>query len=55
MLLAWFFTGSVATAISIGGSEVFTKLVLYFVYERIWARLPFGIVQGEIAQPFDVF
>ena len=41
--LAWFFTGSVATAVSIGGLEVFTKLVLYFFHERIWARLPFGL------------
>ncbi|TMM45332.1 DUF2061 domain-containing protein [Qipengyuania marisflavi] len=44
ILLAWFFTGSVQTALSIGGLEVFTKLALYFMHERIWARLPFGIV-----------
>ena len=42
-VLAWFFTGSVATAASIGGLEVFTKLLLYFFHERIWARLPFGL------------
>lgn len=41
--LAWFFTESVTTAASIGGLEVFTKLVLYFFHERIWARLPFGL------------
>ena len=41
--LAWFFTGSVATAASIGGLEIFTKLVLYFFHERIWARIPFGL------------
>ena len=44
MFLAWFFTGNVATAISIGGLEVFSKLVLYFFHERAWAKLPFGIV-----------
>lgn len=42
-VLAWFFTGNVATAASIGGLEVFTKLVLYFFHERIWARLRFGL------------
>lgn len=42
-VLAWAFTGSVATAASIGGLEVFTKLVLYFFHERIWARLSFGL------------
>ena len=41
--LAWFFTGSAATAASIGGLEIFTKLVLYFFHERIWARVPFGL------------
>ncbi|MEJ6595399.1 DUF2061 domain-containing protein [Parasphingorhabdus sp.] len=44
IMLAWFFTGSIETALSIGGLEIFTKLMLYFLHERIWARLPFGIV-----------
>lgn len=43
MLLAWFFTGNIGTAISIGGLEVITKLVLYFFHERAWAALPYGI------------
>ena len=44
ILLAWFFTGSIETALSIGGLEIFTKLMLYFFHERLWAKLPFGIV-----------
>lgn len=43
MLLAWFFTGNVLTAISIGGFEVITKLFLYFFHERVWLKIPFGI------------
>lgn len=46
--LAWFFTGSVATAASIGGLEIFTKLILYFFHERIWARLPFGLTEQSV-------
>lgn len=45
--LAWFFTGSVATAVSIGGLEIFTKLILYFFHERIWARIPFGLEAAQ--------
>lgn len=45
--LAWFFTGSAATAASIGGLEIFTKLLLYFFHERIWARLSFGLAQQD--------
>lgn len=43
MLLAWIFTGSMATALSIGGLEIFTKMILYFIHERVWSILPFGI------------
>ena len=46
MLLAWFFTGNIATAMSIGGLEVFTKLILYFFHERIWSNISFGIVHS---------
>lgn len=53
MILGWFYTGNIAMAISIGGLEVFTKLILYFFHERIWARLSFGIehrsAEGETA------
>lgn len=45
MLLGWLYTGSVATAISIGGLEVITKLILYFFHERLWSKLSFGLVQ----------
>ena len=45
ILLAWFFTGNIATALSIGGLEIFSKLVLYFIHERVWGALPFGVEQ----------
>ena len=44
-LLAWFFTGNLATAISIGGLEVITKLILYFGHERVWSRIQYGIAK----------
>lgn len=50
MLLAWFFTGNVATAVSIGGAEVLTKLALYFVHERVWSQVPFGIVSPALSE-----
>ncbi|MGI9349986.1 MAG: DUF2061 domain-containing protein [Rhizobiaceae bacterium] len=42
-LLAWLFTGNIATAISIGGIEVITKLALYFVHERLWLQVKLGL------------
>lgn len=47
MLLAWFFTGNLLTAFSIGSFEVITKLFLYFFHERIWQRIRFGIHQAD--------
>ncbi|MGB0505860.1 MAG: DUF2061 domain-containing protein [Pikeienuella sp.] len=42
-LLALLFTGNVGTAISIGGFEIITKLVLYYFHERAWSRVKFGL------------
>jgi sulfate adenylyltransferase large subunit len=42
-ILAYLFTGSIKVAAAIGGTEVFTKIALYFVHERIWSRLSFGL------------
>ncbi len=44
-LLAWFFTGNLGTAVSIGGLEVITKLILYFFHERVWSRIQYGIAK----------
>ena len=41
-LLALIFTGNIGTAISIGGFEVITKLVLYYFHERAWSRISWG-------------
>lgn len=38
MVIAYFLTGEVAVAISIGSVEVFTKLILYYVHERVWNK-----------------
>ena len=46
MLLGLLFTGNLATAISIGGFEIITKLILYFFHERFWARVSWGIISG---------
>ncbi len=43
MVLSWFVTGNPMTAVKIGGLEVFTKMVLYFIHERVWFRLNFGL------------
>lgn len=38
MTIAYLLTGELTVAISIGSIEVFTKLFLYYVHERIWNK-----------------
>ncbi|MEJ2456425.1 MAG: DUF2061 domain-containing protein [Candidatus Thiodiazotropha sp.] len=46
MLLSWFFTGDLRVAAAIGLTEVVTKMVLYYLHERAWNRIPLGRAKG---------
>ena len=38
IILSWVITGSWKIGLSIGGVEVITKMVLYFLHERAWYK-----------------
>jgi len=38
MVISWIVTGSWEWGLAIGGIEVFTKMILYFLHERIWYK-----------------
>ena len=42
IVISYFLTGEIKTAVSIGGIEVFTKMFLYFFHERIWNMIKWG-------------
>ena len=42
ILLSWLFTQQLSVAIAIGTTEIITKMVLYYVHERVWSRVAFG-------------
>ncbi len=42
VLISYFLTGQIKTAVSIGGIEIFTKMILYFFHERIWNFVNWG-------------
>jgi uncharacterized membrane protein len=44
-LVTFFVTGEFATALAVGSIEPFIKLIVYFVHERIWQRVPIGTVR----------
>lgn len=38
MIISWVITGSWQWGLAIGGVEVFTKMILYFLHERAWYK-----------------
>jgi len=42
ILIAWFVTGTLSLAFSIGVIELVTKMVLYFFHERVWNTINWG-------------
>ncbi|MEL4307309.1 DUF2061 domain-containing protein [Joostella sp. CR20] len=43
MLLAWVISGDPFTGLKIGGAEVVTKMLLYYLHERAWYQINFGL------------
>ena len=46
MVLSWLFTGDLTIAAAIGLTEVATKMVLYYLHERVWNRINLGRVDS---------
>lgn len=42
VLISWIVTGHLILAISIGSIELVTKIILYFLHERVWEYIPWG-------------
>jgi uncharacterized membrane protein len=48
MLLGWFVTGNIKLGLAIGGFEVITKMILYFLHERVWYKyVRYGLNNDE--------
>lgn len=43
MTLAWLISGDPLAALKIGFAEVITKMVLYYLHERAWYKVDFGL------------
>ncbi len=42
IVISWIITGELALAFSIGSIELVTKMVLYFLHERLWNSIKWG-------------
>ncbi len=53
MILGWIITGNAITGAKIGGLEVMTKMVLYFLHERAWFKVNYGLPHREKKNEID--
>ena len=51
MVISWFLTGNIKIAAAIGGTEVFTKIVLFYLHERAWQLVPRGAIREKLKTP----
>ncbi len=42
-VLAWIITGNPFTGFKIGIVEIITKMIFYYIHEKIWYRIDFGL------------
>lgn len=47
MILGWVISGDLKIGLTIGSFEVVTKMILYFLHERVWYKFDFGINRDE--------
>lgn len=42
-IIGFLLTGSLSSSIQIGGTETISKMILYFLHEKMWYNINFGI------------
>ena len=54
MVISYILTKKIEIALSIGSIEVFTKMILYFIHERIWNSVRWGRMK-VIIMKYSIF
>jgi uncharacterized membrane protein len=48
ILLSWLISGSWKLGLQLGGIEIITKMVLYYMHERIWFRIKWRTAEHSV-------
>jgi len=51
IILGWLITGDLKIGLGIGGLELFSKMFLYYLHERIWYKSNFGLKSRKNKNP----
>ena len=54
IVIAYLITGETKTALQIGGIEFVAKIAVYYLHERIWLRIPFGIKKVSSSAEYEI-
>ena len=47
IIISWIISGNPMTGLKIGLSEVLTKMVFYYIHERMWHKSKYGLKKSE--------
>jgi len=45
--LAWVISGNALTGLKIGFAEIITKMLLYYLHERVWYKIDYGLEERK--------
>ena len=45
--LAWIISGDPMIGLQVGGWEFFIKMFLYYLHERVWYKINFGVISRK--------
>jgi uncharacterized membrane protein len=47
ILIGWVISGNPLIGLKIGSVEIITKMILYYLHERVWYRTNFGVKKND--------
>jgi len=53
MILSWFVSGSPTVGFQIGALEVVTKMLLYYLHERTWYSINYGLLGRRLNKQWE--
>jgi uncharacterized membrane protein len=54
LVITFLITGRLKWALTVSGVELFTKVGLYYVHERVWDKLSFGRAQEPKKPNYEI-
>ena len=45
IIFSWIFLGDLTVGLQIGFAETLTKMILYYLHEKVWFKIKYGIIE----------